>query len=78
MGGLSRITLVIRLPQPSVAGVGAGAELGKNHILMLECKFFRWFIVIAALICVVRCSGERRKAGRLWRIKTVGWVRVAG
>ena len=30
VGGL-RITLIIRLCQPSLAGVGAGAELGNNE-----------------------------------------------
>ena len=29
VGGWLRITLIIRLSQPSLAGVGAGAELGK-------------------------------------------------
>ena len=32
VGGL-RITLIIRLSQPSLAGVGAGAELGNFHLL---------------------------------------------
>ena len=30
MGGWLRITLIIRLSQPSLAGVGAGAELGNK------------------------------------------------
>ena len=30
MGGWLTITLIIRLSQPSLAGVGAGAELGNN------------------------------------------------
>ena len=31
MGGWLRISLIIRLSQPSLAGVGAGAELGKKE-----------------------------------------------
>ena len=33
MSGWLRITLIIRLSQPSLAGVGAGAELGKTSTI---------------------------------------------
>ena len=36
-GGWLRITLIIRLSQPSLAGVGAGAELGN-----ISKKFFNY------------------------------------
>ena len=35
MGGWLRITLMIRLSQPSLAGVGAGVKLGKIEL----CEF---------------------------------------
>ena len=35
MGGWLRIKLIIRLSQPSLAGVGAGAELGKSEFILL-------------------------------------------
>ena len=36
MGGWLRILLILRLSQPSLAGVGTGAELGNNYFNFLN------------------------------------------
>ena len=44
MGGWLRITLIIRLSQPSLAGVGAGAELG-NKKATSKCLGFDLIVI---------------------------------
>ena len=39
VGGLLRILLKLRLSQPSLAGVGAGAELGNRALKAVVCGF---------------------------------------
>ena len=42
MGGWLRILLILRLSQPSLAGVGAGAELGNKIMISMEIKTDAW------------------------------------
>ena len=48
MGGWLRITLIIRLSQPSLAGVGAGAELGN-----IKKKSFRFQKIIINILALM-------------------------
>ena len=43
-GGWLRITLIIRLSQPSLAGVGAGAELGNYNMYQVAINEYKYLV----------------------------------